>query len=451
MTRILGPLFAATLAALAACGDTLVDHGATDIQRGPGNAVCDPLDPSLISCREGGKDFCAKESIQYCGGGCLDCRGFPAPGGGVAACLGEGTGAGVCGYECTGGLLKCTQGGTPACCTAEAVAAGPAHTCALATGGGLFCWGDNSAGQVTGTASASPVKSPVKVFDSGVVAVATGPGRTCAARAEDVYCIGAGPATTHAAAGVTALAVGASHACGIVGSTGAVQCWGSGDAAGGGSPVAAGATAIAAGADHTGAVVATGVQCWGTNTSGQLGNDSTTSSATPVTAIVAGIVGVTASGNHTCATAGLSNGQGVDDVVRCWGDEPGAPFLLAPLQTTPGIPMRDATHSVVRSNVDRLSTGATHVCVQRVAEAILCFGRDNAAGQLGGPSADPATEIVQVGGSLAAKAFASGGDHSCAVFPDKTVHCWGRNDLGQLGDGTVTTPTIGVLVPVSGR
>jgi alpha-tubulin suppressor-like RCC1 family protein len=42
------------------------------------------------------------------------------------------------------------------------VAAGVTHTCALATGGSLWCWGGNSAGQL-GIGSNDPGKIPTRV------------------------------------------------------------------------------------------------------------------------------------------------------------------------------------------------------------------------------------------------------------------------------------------------
>ena len=40
----------------------------------------------------------------------------------------------------------------------------------------------------------------------------------------------------------------------------------------------------------------------------------------------------------------------------------------------------------------------------------------------------------------------SGGGHSCALMPDQSVWCWGRNTTGQLGDGTATDSMVPVWV-----
>src|SRR5205807_9107416 len=43
--------------------------------------------------------------------------------------------------------------------------------------------------------------------------------------------------------------------------------------------------------------------------------------------------------------------------------------------------------------------------------------------------------------------LAAGQQHTCAVLDDGTVQCWGRNNYGQLGDGTLITRL--TPVPVS--
>jgi alpha-tubulin suppressor-like RCC1 family protein len=79
-----------------------------------------------------------------------------------------------------------------------------------------------------------------------------------------------------------------------------------------------GATAIATGEYHSCALIGDGTaRCWGYNSSGQLGDGTTTTRtdrSTPVA--VSGLSGATAiatGGYHTCALIG-------DGTARCWGN-----------------------------------------------------------------------------------------------------------------------------------
>lgn len=40
--------------------------------------------------------------------------------------------------------------------------------------------------------------------------------------------------------------------------------------------------------------------------------------------------------------------------------------------------------------------------------------------------------------------------HGCALFPDSTVQCWGKNNAGQFGDGTTDASLVPVQVVGSG-
>jgi hypothetical protein len=401
----------ASLALIAsACGDTLVDHRAGDLLL---PEACDPA-------------------------ACPD----PGISGAVPACV-----AGACGYACQGGLLRCSGG----CCPATKIAAGEAHTCAIAgapSQGELYCWGANESRQVSRDVISDVYAVPLRVA-SDVTAVALGRAHTCAIVSGEVLCWGAnGQGQAPAAAAITApkaLAAGASHTCAIDGSD-VVRCWGAGMPA---TPAVGGAaSAIASGASHACALVAGAVKCWGAGAAGQLGVDPPPVTTTDPVQSLTGIAAIAAGGDLTCAATAEPSAGGIDDALRCWGSGLG---LIATPQLLPAIPMKDANQSVVRFDVDALSVGREHVCVKRNVpnESVQCLGTSNDFGQLGA-AIGPEPDALVVDRTLDAKAFAAGANHTCAVTAGGGVVCWGLNGSGQLGNATVATPPVGTVVSVSG-
>ena len=82
-----------------------------------------------------------------------------------------------------------------------------------------------------------------------------------------------------------------------------------------------------------------------------------------------------------------------------------------------------------------VATGAYHACSLHTDGTVSCWGR-NYLGQLGNGSNEEPLEVVKVVGIRDAIAIDSYWDHTCAVHETGRVSCWGENDYGQLGNGT---------------
>jgi len=346
-----------------------------------------------------------------------------------------------------------------------AIAGGRKHTCALMSGG-IKCWGYNLYGQLgNGVIGYHTTPTDVVGLGSGVATVAAGTVHTCALTSDGaVKCwgdnrygqLGDGTTTDRSTpvdvvglgSGVTAIAAGGYHTCALT-SGGGVKCWGDnkygqlgdGTTSDHTTPVdvsglGSGVVAIAAGDDHTCAVTSGGgVKCWGYNYFGQLGDGTTTGHATPVdvSGLSSGVVAVTAGTVHTCALT--SSGA-----VKCWGDN-GYGQLGDGTTNDHHTP---ADVSGLSSDIAAIAAGSRHTCALTSGGAAKCWG-DNGYGQLGNGATNYRTTPVDVVGlGSGVVAVAAGGEHTCALTDGGAVKCWGNNDYGQLGDGTLwfrTKPT----------
>jgi alpha-tubulin suppressor-like RCC1 family protein len=228
--------------------------------------------------------------------------------------------------------------------------AGTEHTCGLTGSGIAYCWGANGRGQLgDGTTESRSVPQAVtgshtfQLISAGGFSI----GHTCALTAEgDAYCWGdnergqlgngsAGSVNPHpvpvavssAPAFVNLTAGPGRHTCGITGA-GAAYCWGEnsfgalGDGSTGdrGAPVAvSGGLAfqqVTAGGfiGHTCGLIAGGTAyCWGENSVGQVGDNSTNDRLVP--SAVSGGFSFTimdAGFRHTCGLA-------TTGTLYCWG------------------------------------------------------------------------------------------------------------------------------------
>ncbi len=84
-----------------------------------------------------------------------------------------------------------------------------------------------------------------------------------------------------------------------------------------------------------------------------------------------------------------------------------------------------------------LSGRGSHTCVVVTGGTVKCWGR-NDAGQLGDGTETTRPTPVAVSGVATAKAIAAGYYHTCALLLAGVIDCWGDNTAGELGDGTET-------------
>ena len=84
-----------------------------------------------------------------------------------------------------------------------------------------------------------------------------------------------------------------------------------------------------------------------------------------------------------------------------------------------------------------VDTGSGFTCAVRDVGTVSCWGR-NDSGQLGDGTTVNSENPVDVAGVTDAVAVSSGGRHACAVLGDATLRCWGDNDYGQLGLGSTS-------------
>jgi RHS repeat-associated protein len=213
------------------------------------------------------------------------------------------------------------------------------------------------------------------------------------------------------------------------------------------------ATAVAALDVSTCALLSSGgIDCWGSNQLGMLGNGGTESSSTPVA--VSGITTATALvGAGTSACALLSSGK-----IDCWGaaDEGQLGDGTSTGPETCGFFESACSRTPVAvsgiSTATAIATSGSDVCAVLSGGSVDCWG-GNPRGELGdgiynGPenvcgekhTSPCSTTPVEVKGLTTATAVAVGGNQACAIVSGGTVDCWGWNVWGQLGDGLLNGP-----------
>jgi alpha-tubulin suppressor-like RCC1 family protein len=366
------------------------------------------------------------------------------------------------------------------------VAAEQDHACGIDENNKMYCWGDNSSYQL-GNGTTTATNTPTAVSGATKwISVTTGYGFTCGIKetSRDAYCwgsntsgLGTGGTSATTPTLVTgglawkALDAGLYHVCGIT-TTDVAYCWGEGSYGQRGdggtttvakSPVAVSGgntyVSISSGSRHTCAVKsAGGGVCWGNNTTGQVGDASTTQRNAPTTVTVCTLWGDYAS--NSCSTGGGGGGgtwkvlvtgnqgsnafscgvKNADNTLWCWGE--GGKGQLGNGSTS------DQSSAVQVSGGGSWLTvgvGDEHTCGVKADGSMWCWG-EGGKGQLGRGSTSDSLVPVAVSGGATWKSMVGGKEHSCGIKSDNTAWCWGEGGAGQLGNGSTSDRTSPIAV-----
>lgn len=135
---------------------------------------------------------------------------------------------------------------------------------------------------------------------------------------------------------------------------------------------------------------------------------------------------VTAGQDHTCALT-------TDGLVYCWGSNQDGQLGLGLTDKLPH-PKPLLVDSKLRFTL--VTAGYRHTCALTTDGAAYCWGA-NDSGQLGNGSLQPSASPIPVSGKLFFESLSSGATHTCGVTKFAEGFCWGGNWHGQLGIGSM--------------
>ncbi len=373
------------------CSDTLLpDETPCGADKACHSGICLANPAKALRVVAGGETSCA-----ILVGGNVQCWGA-----GDSGQLGNGS-SGSGAFSATPVTVKGLTGATELAC-------GASHCCALASGGSVWCWGDNQFGESN---PASKSKQQVLAFQIGSLGQAS------------------------------AIGTGDHHTCAVVGQ-GTIRCWGlasSGQLGDGNSTLTdkivdvdfAGsgyAMAVHGGGAFTCARTALAKAfCWGYNGYGQIGNGiGGTSQWAYKPAAVSGLSDVKAlatGAEHACAVRNSGD-------VWCWGHASSGELGNGGGNSY----YSQAVQAQGMAGAKAITAGGTHSCAIGAGDSVWCWG-GNGSGQAGlGKSALQIKNPTQLA-DFDGVEIAAGSAHTCVRRADGSVWCWGANSLGQCGAG----------------
>jgi alpha-tubulin suppressor-like RCC1 family protein len=340
-------------------------------------------------------------------------------------------------------------------------------TCVVRADGQVRCWGDGSFGQLGGGNVVTQSLNPVTVLKpdntplAGVVDIRGGGQHFCALTSwNELYCWGnnsngqigigtLGGSEPYArllppmGGTVADFDLGSYHSC-AVNDSGAVYCWGSDSFGQQGNSTPTGEVSspamvsglgfvsqVALGGNTTCVNESGSAKCWGSDNLGMLGNNSGTQvdvnapPGAPVS-LPDPVLQLAAGPNTVCAVL-------VSGAVHCWGGGASGQMGNGSYSSVNDGPVPSVVDGIAPGYLaSKVSVGTQHVCAMASGNVMICWGEGN-FGQLGNgtvvmqaipvyPNIEPVLDI------------AMGMNFSCAIYPYGPV-CWGENTSGQLGLG----------------
>ncbi|MFZ9596546.1 MAG: RCC1 domain-containing protein [Bdellovibrionia bacterium] len=347
------------------------------------------------------------------------------------------------------------------------IAAAGSHTCALTEQGHLKCWGTNDSYQLgdgTQINSTTPESITPEVHYRTVSANGK---HTCAiSTSHELKCWGQGnqgqlgnntsglgsygntPTTIDRGVLYAQVQCGEYFTCGIT-PNGALKCWGSnGSGQLGDETLVNYATTpqpidrttryslIATGASHACGITTEGIlKCWGENSSGQIGNGSTNTQRSPqVIDEKNSYTSVAVGARHTC-------GLTTSGTVKCWGLNGSGQLGIGHIQSknTPQ-DISDTDHYL------SIAAGRSHTCGITTSGDLKCWG-SNTKGQIGDNTTNNRlTPQLVTSGGIKFTEVNLGETHTCGLTTNGELLCWGDNTYSQIGDGSNTQKKLPVNI-----
>jgi len=346
------------------------------------------------------------------------------------------------------------------------ITAGASHSCALTGTGVAYCWGNNADGKVGIGLRSESVGAPTRIVgDNMFKSISAGTSLTCALTVDGhAYCWGSGelgqlgaqgpdslfsaePVAVAGGQTFVAISTGWEHACALTGD-GIVYCWGLNDAGQlgrttseicGYSPCGTVPLPIdsdlrfvklTAGHDHTCALTATGeAYCWGGNMWGHLGDGTTDDHWWP-TRVTGNLTFESIGGDAARVTCALTS----DGATYCWGNNSWGQLGNDEMASSSDPVL--VANAPVFETIGGESDAARYTCGITPTGAVYCWGR-NEDGQIGDGTIGAGKYPIpaRISSDLLFKSIAGGMYHTCAISTTGAAYCWGSNQFGELGIG----------------